>query len=363
MEITRAYLQKKFREYYAGAKIEVRNLEMREWAFVPLKVIPDFVMHRHLSFSSENELKAYILSNPPLHVYHSSAYYEKPGEERMEDKHWIKADLIFDIDADHIPLKKTGNEFEDMARALEIAKKEIGRLYTLLEKDFGVEDMSLVFSGSRGYHIHVHDEDFSALGSAERREIVNYFTLNRISSRNSTQGSRLCRCAARLMLFKIKEKNLKIGKTGRISKKTLERLKNKLSKSVLDRISACDLSPLTKTERRVFEDCFNSCTELMKIHIDEPVTSDTHRLIRLPNSLHGKTGFVVKPLKVDELPDFNPFEDAIAFGSESVKVRGLKPAKLRIGDVSVKIKPGDKTTLPEYVAVFLICRGIVLYGH
>ncbi|WP_243675341.1 hypothetical protein [Vulcanisaeta distributa] len=31
----------------------------------------------------------------------------------------------------------------------------------------------------------------------------------------------------------------------------------------------------------------------MSTHIDEVVTMDVHRLIRLPNSLHGKTGLRV----------------------------------------------------------------------
>ncbi|SVD73115.1 uncharacterized protein METZ01_LOCUS425969, partial [marine metagenome] len=40
---------------------------------------------------------------------------------------------------------------------------------------------------------------------------------------------------------------------------------------------------------------------------DEPVTGDIHRLIRLPGSLHGGTGLVVKILNVDELEKFDPY--------------------------------------------------------
>ncbi len=352
MEITKAYLQKKFLEYYQKAELKVRELERREWAFVPVKAIPDFVMHRHIAFSSYRELKAYILSNPPLHAYHSSAYYEKPGEGRMEDKEWIKADLIFDIDADHIPVRNAST-FEGMRNALEIAKREIMRLYNLLERDFGVKKAEIVFSGSRGYHIHVHDEEFLSLDSAERREIVNYFTLNRVfPDSSSTQKERLCRCATKLLLLKIKRGEVKN-----------ERLIRKLSKKTLKELASCNLSALSKRETKVFEKCFNECVEKLKIHIDEPVTADTHRLIRLQNSLHGKTGFIVKPLKVNELEEFDPFRDAIAFGSESVKIRCIKPAKLSIGDVKVKIKAGEKTVMPEYAAVFLMCRGLALYGH
>ncbi len=355
MEITRIYLQKKFREYYLKMKPEVRELERREWAFSPLKTFPDFVMYRHISFSSEDEFKAYVLNNTPLHSYYSSAYYERPGEERMEDKGWIKADLIFDIDADHLPVKDT-NTFEGMLRALKLARKEILRLYEMLEKDFGIKDMEIVFSGSRGYHIHVYDEDYLTLGSAERREIVNYFTLNRIGEHLSTQRLRVCRCSSRLMLLKIKS-----GNAG--SEKLLESLKRKLNRSTLKALSRCDTKSLRKREKAFFEECFRECVEKLRIHIDEPVTSDTHRLIRLPNSLHGKTGFIVKPLEVDELEDFEPYRDAIAFGSESVKVRCIKHARLKIGEVNLNLRAGEKAKVPEYAAIYLMCRGMALYGY
>lgn len=43
--------------------------------------------------------------------------------------------------------------------------------------------------------------------------------------------------------------------------------------------------------------------------IDEWVTSGGMRLIRLPYSLHGMVSRIVLPLKVDELPSFNPVTD------------------------------------------------------
>jgi len=347
VEITKAYLQKKFEEYYSKASFKVRDLDRREWAFVPINAIPDFFMLRHIAFSDLNELKGYILSKIPLHAYYSSAYYERPGEEKMEEKGWICADLIFDIDADHIPIKA------DMEKALEVAKKEIVRLYKILERDFGISDMEIVFSGNRGYHIHVHDKDFLNLESTERREIVNYLTFNRFSidSPNSTQKRRVCRCTTKLIYSKIKRgiiKNKRLRKKIEINKKNLY---------------SCDLSVLAKKERSIFEEHFKYCVNLLKVHIDEPVTADIHRLIRLPNSLHGKTGFVVKPLSIYDLDEFDPFKDAIVFGNENVKVRCLKRANFKIGDINMKVRPGEKLKLPEYAAIFLICRGIALYGH
>jgi hypothetical protein len=70
---TKIFLTRKFREYYASSKLETPpEFRKREWAFVPFEVLPNFVMFRHTSFESEEELKAYVLGNVPAHVYYSS---------------------------------------------------------------------------------------------------------------------------------------------------------------------------------------------------------------------------------------------------------------------------------------------------
>jgi DNA primase small subunit len=55
-------------------------------------------------------------------------------------------------------------------------KTETVKLLDFLLDDFGFPEsnISVVFSGGRGYHIHVRDPKVLALESAERREIVDY---------------------------------------------------------------------------------------------------------------------------------------------------------------------------------------------
>ena len=60
-------------------------------------------MRRHKAFNSEGELKDYLASMPPAHAYHSAAYYQYPQAPTMLEKKWQGADLIFDLDADHLP--------------------------------------------------------------------------------------------------------------------------------------------------------------------------------------------------------------------------------------------------------------------
>src|SRR5690606_1530098 len=59
-------------------------------------------MVRHKHFVTPTHLSSFIKERIPSDVYYSCAYYETPDAE-METKGWSGADLVFDIDADHIP--------------------------------------------------------------------------------------------------------------------------------------------------------------------------------------------------------------------------------------------------------------------
>ena len=340
MELTKYYLIKKFREYYSGAEIyEPIEFKMREWAFVPLKNFPEFMMIRHISFSEMDELKEYMLSNVPAHAYFSSAYYMKPSAE-MDEKEWVGADLIFDIDYDHLP-----------TRSLELAKREVFKLIKILENDFGIDEnrIEICFSGNRGYHIHVYDERFRGLERMERREIVDYLTLRGFKLKG-TQFDRICK-----MIYRYIYNAFRDGRINKIvDEENREILKSCLSEIKRGRI---DLVPAGIREKLI-----EKCLKKLAVYIDPPVTADIKRLIRLPNSLHGKTGLKVVLIDFDDLESFDPYIDALAFGDEGVKVRLLKKVKVKIGGERY-ILGKDKHTLPEYLAIFLMCRGVALYGH
>jgi len=132
-------------------------------------------MRRHKAFSRESEAFEYLRSMVPAHVYHSAAYYQFPGAATMKEKQWQGADLIFDLDADHLPPDVRGKSYREM---LDAVKKETNKLLDFLLEDFGFseDNVSIVFSGGRGYHIHVRDPRVLSLESPERREIVDYLS-------------------------------------------------------------------------------------------------------------------------------------------------------------------------------------------
>ncbi|HYM39108.1 MAG TPA: DNA primase catalytic subunit PriS, partial [Thermoplasmata archaeon] len=172
-EATAHWLRSQFRSYYASTKrILPDRFGRREFGFM---FFNSTMVIRHEGFALEQELNDFLVSKAPAHAYYSSAYYEKPNAKTMEEKGWLGADLIFDLDADHLPNAKSMT----YAEMLEAIRQRIIKLYDdFLKADFGfAEDhMRLVFSGGRGYHIHVFDKRVWALGSHERREIVDWVT-------------------------------------------------------------------------------------------------------------------------------------------------------------------------------------------
>jgi len=92
--------------------------------------------------------------------------------------------------------------------------------------------------------------------------------------------------------------------------------------------------------------------------IDEPVTTDTHRLIRLPKTLHGGSGLVVTPIDRDELDAFDPLVDAVPdrFRGREIEITTDEPRRVDLAGDITKLEPGTHT-VAEYVGVFLMARG------
>jgi DNA primase small subunit len=200
------FIQGKFAEYYEKHSSSVAppaSIERREFGFSLFK---ENIMLRHKSFRNMNDFRYFLGRVVPSNVYYSGAYYEKP-ESEMEEKGWLGADLVFDIDADHIdtPCNKLhdkwicGNcgfvgrglspercpvcgsqKFDTKTWPCEVclksAKVEAVKLLDMLMRDFGFsgKEVSVFFSGHRGYHVHVESRTAKTLDSVARKEIVDY---------------------------------------------------------------------------------------------------------------------------------------------------------------------------------------------
>lgn len=391
--LTQNYLASCFRRYYIESSLETPpGLESREWGFL---FFDDSGMRRHKSFFSRGELVDYVRAMVPRHVYHSAAYYERPGAPTMKEKIWQGADLIFDLDADH--LKNAPKSYGGM---LEMVKKETLKLLTFLLSDFGFGEgrISVVFSGGRGYHIHVRDQRILAFGSDERREIVDYLTgrglvmdrfihmapmegdfgkdrafrLRAPPAESSGWGGRINRSIVAFVndLRQLSESEalaLLSKRKGIGPKRALSFYKSIQDKKVLEEIARGNLdifrgsAAIWKLLLVEFLDeegvrvGFNLDSE--RGETDEPVTADVRRLIRCPGSLHGGSGLRVTPLTLSDLEDFDPLHDAVVFGDESVQLQIIKPFRTEMKGQSFDLVEGP-AQLPACVAVFLMARGV-----
>jgi DNA primase small subunit len=97
--------------------------------------------------------------------------------------------------------------------------------------------------------------------------------------------------------------------------------------------------------------------KLQSAKIDTVVTTDIHRLIRLADTLHGKTGFLKVEFPVSTTASFDPFKDAIAFKEGTATVNVSDAPEFRLGDELFGPYRDKKVELPTAAAVLLICKG------
>ncbi|HEV8050466.1 MAG TPA: DNA primase small subunit PriS [Thermoplasmata archaeon] len=389
----------RFARYYATTDVPPPpRFARREFAAFPFST--ETMMRRHASFRSAEELHEYLGREAPRHVYYSSAYYRFPDHPTMPGKEWLGADVIFDLDADHL----RGAESLDYAGQLGLVRERVRSLLDdFLFGDFGIDPakVALVFSGGRGYHVHVQDESFWTLSSPERRELVDYVTGSGFDARrviSSDRGSassvvdddaegpsrRPSRPFARLPR---PDAPGWAGRTSRAVVAMLERFDREGKEEAAAELVAAGLTP-TKARRLakllVEEGAGRKVRESLSLEVrqrelppefldvviaraavemqgetDAPVTTDIHRLIRLPGSLHGGTGFRVVPLAPERLMEFDPFAVALpeAPGTDRATVRLTESVQYPFPAAPLDARAGEERELPGAVALFLLLRG------
>ncbi|MCI0497858.1 MAG: DNA primase small subunit PriS [Thermoplasmata archaeon] len=392
-----AFLRERFLGHYrANPPAMPPRFARREWGFM---FFGGGYMMRHIAFATAAEASDFFLRKVPSHAYYSTAYYSEPGAQRMQEKGWLGADLIFDLDADHLP-NAAGMTYEDQLAAV---KPEMAKLlddFILGDLGIGEEHVRLAFSGGRGYHLHVSHPGVVGLPSSARREIIDYVTgkginldtvLHKIAIGSKTKGRFTTDTFARRL-----DPSTASGWPGRITRGVLEELRHiqelndgdaiayltgadasgkkrfegigkKRANEILARLRtiATWQDDVSNGIIDIFGDNFpvdhfiETVIEKVKVPLtgeaDEPVTTDIKRLIRVPGSLHGKTGMLTVALTVDEFRAFDPLTDAIAFGDEEVRVNVVKETSVGLGGVTRRYPQGE-ASVPEYVAVFMIAR-------
>jgi DNA primase small subunit len=332
-------------------------------------------MVRHLTFKSEGELKAQLVKEAPRSVYYSIAYYHEPTLP-MQEKDWKGADIAFDIDCDDLELEckeehdrwicsSCGNQgkgskpkrckcgstsFNQLSwvcpRCLDGAKEEVRKLIEILISDLGFtkKQIKVYFSGSKGYHVTVDGTAFESLDQMGRMELADYvcgrgLLPEFIGVSKTSFADDLGRTLPKLG---------EPGWRGRVAECFA-------SKNTVDpRLKM--IEAYAKSRYRGFKKMLEECVKKLGATIDTNVTTDIHRILRLPGTLHNSTGLIKK--QVSSLDSFNPLVDAVAFGDESVEVQVIQAPPFTLLDQRYELQPMQKVKLPLAAAVYLLAQGL-----
>lgn len=339
-EKTLGFLRRVYREHYFKHHDEVEvptMIQNREFGYIPF----GRGMVRHLSYRSAGELSADLVKQAPSSVFCSNAVYSNPTLP-MEDKEWKGAELIFDIDASSIPTAcrakhsfwtcdSCGKVMRHLERpatcsrcqgtsvlqlhwscpeCLEATKDHVSRLVGFLTKDFGVPvaAIAVYFSGNRGYHLHVQDQRFEMMDTPARAEVARY-----------VRGTGLVRQQLSESLPAVGWSERLASRAGEISKPG----------QVADEFGS---------------------------RIDEAVTTDIHRIFRMPGTLHGNSGML--KMKVHDLEAFRPEYDPVVLGDEPVPTWVYGSPEFRLKGRNFGPYSSEEVEVPLYAAVYMITKGL-----
>ncbi len=402
---SRDFVYSKFYEYYNDPSLVLPaplHLEQREFAYLQFK---ERFMVRHRRFETIEGFQSLLRRNVPSDVYHSCAYYENPDFD-MEKKGWSGADVVFDIDADHIPTSCGkihdewtcqkcefsgkgitpeecpicgGDKFSAKTwpcdLCIQSTREETAKLIDMLEKDFGFasDELHVFFSGHRGYHVHVEDEAVRSLDALARKEIVDYVTGLGLAilDKDAKEKSRKRPAAKEFRLHDFGwNRRLKNGYKKFITTAQSEDLKNiglnsTAIKSILENrqkiLKICIDDGLWDSVSKVKDQTWlkiaGHVRDLESANIDTVVTTDIHRLIRMNGTLHGKTGLKKIEFPADKLYDFDPFTEAVAFKKGTAKVFVSDAPEFRLGGNTFNALKNTTVELPIAAAIMLILKG------
>ena len=311
----------------------------------------------------------------------------------MADKDWLGADLIFDLDGDHLP----GVTDKDFPAMIDVIQEQAWSLWNdFLEPDFGFkqEYLQVTFSGHRGFHLHYRDPKYFHLDSESRRELVSHIRgegvevsdlLNRSAMPNASGwAKRVAKGVTSVVddLDRIYNGDNKLLNT--ITAGLQEMMDREGVKGLRGKSSIEKLSELMQSDNRrsrvlsgrlavlnnyavLFQNLIKADSSVVLGNAgetDEVVTIDTRRQIRWPGSLHGKSGLRVTEFPLSRLdPEgTNPFDclsEGIALSRQNkVTVEVLVDDSIvRFDDKLYEPSLGDVIELHEAGATFLVLKG------
>ena len=393
----KSLVQKYYRE---NTVVPAYDVSKREFGYGTFKKIDA----RHASFETHHELNAFLRNQSPLFISASVSEFSSPGMQPIQNKGLVGSDLIYEFDADDVPtsckqihdswfcvscgmqgkgrvLKCTqcakGTRVSEWVCSvcLDATKKQTLALSKILQDDFGFSENELHvnFSGSKGYHVHVRSPSIFSLPKSARIELMDYLSLHEFDlgssgfsfdgkqyycpSFASAQGHPKRVLAELVRLIEVGTESEWMLASGSSPRTIKSFLGNRLGwyKEVLSGI----LPALPGKKTEIFwNSVLASIVEELRSRLDRQTSGDIYKLIRVPDTIHGSTGFLAKSLSWSQLPGFDPFSDAIAFSKVSERKLYVHASPLiRIGEQTLDPLLEQEVSVPGSLAAYLVGWG------
>jgi DNA primase small subunit len=149
------------------------------------------------------------------------------------------------------------------------------------------------------------------------------------------------------------EKEIKALSLSRNSTKNI--LKNR--DSILDTlVTKHPSNVISFIDPKSLDKLLGSALKLQASEIDTVVTTDIHRLIRMPYTLHAKTGWQVQTISYGQLSNYDPLKSSVIIRGPHVELEFRHAPKIKILDTVYGPYEEEKAALPLEAALFFLCK-------
>ncbi len=295
--------------------ISFSSFSTREFGFISLSG----KFFRNMSFESPKDLQDFLIDRCPTDAYIGAVYDDSPTRKtpihRLE---WKGHELVFDIDLnDYDSVRKfvcdcTGAN-QICNRCWQLINVAISLIDETLRRDFGMEKIVWLFSGRRGVHGWVQDTIGFHLDRDQRQSIIDYLSVvkgedetARVQERSQFKfdfRKRVESTAFNYFLKNVRRKDLiELGFSGEAATSTMKQLKHQEG-HVDENLARSFNLKLSRVNK------YDEILRRWVPRIDHKVSIDLRRLLRMPTSIHGKTGKVARILDLNTVFEFNPEEE------------------------------------------------------
>ena len=308
------------RDYYSS-QFNVQDLEQvidfssfssREFGFISL----NGNFFRNISFKSPHALQDFLIDRCPTDAYLGAVYDDPPTRKSPIHKlEWKGHELVFDIDLnDYDAVRKyvcdcTGAD-QVCIRCWQLINVAISIIDESLRRDFGMEKIIWIFSGRRGVHGWVQDKIGFTLERDQRQAIIDYLSIvkgedetARVQDRKQLKFEFRKRVETTVFdyyLKNVRRKDLiELGFSGGKATSTMKQLEHQEGR-VDDNLARSFNLQLARVNK------YDEILRRWVPRIDHKVSIDLRRLLRMPMSIHGKTGKIARVLDLNTIFELNP---------------------------------------------------------